>query len=459
MDGSSQHRSQARPNRPHSTPVKFSTRQFTHSLWPHGRAKRKKKDQRQEIFRAKEFRPLASYPRYLLDQTPTVTILSRLKATKTMQPPTSDSQNNPGLALLESADQRARLLPTNKLPDILVFDTDSKRMGDYGGFFLASDYNAALYNVAGASDDPKSKERVNSPTSRIPGVHLPSPAHFALVAAGPLFTTAGSFHFEAIVYCREVTHKDTGQTALLKLTTKGPAAVKLHHHFTIGISDPLTRITDHYHQLAHELFQTEAIPKDRLDTILKSQATPQMIWIPVEISRAVQIGRAEDKSVIGAMVFTDEPLENTQQFKSRWPSIPLQTLINADTNGGLLLTGSLQQYCQSNRLQYEAILHTRAASKGVIQELPQFKAETSISQSNSTTTIQQIRARLTAIGKSENSPDVVARMNQFGAPRLDLMLQPQLEAFNIYVEGFISLRNKRRAQLQTRSDHTQPTTT
>jgi len=373
-----------------------------------------------------------------------------------MQSPTSDSQHNPGLATLESADQQARSLPTSKLPDILVFDTDSKRMGDYGGFFLASDYNADLYNVAGASADPKSQQRVNSPTNRIPGVHLPSPVHFALVAAGPLFTSEGSFHFEAIVFCKEVTRKDTRESALLKLTTKGPAAVKLHHHFTIGISDPLTRMSNHYHELAHELFQTDSIPKARLDTILNRQATPQMIWIPVQIERGVQIGRAEDKSVIGAMVFTDEPLENTQQFKSRWPSIPLEHLVKPDSHGGLLLTGPLQQYCQANRQQYEEVLYTRAANKGVIQQLPQFTPGASTTPTNSVTSlIQQIRSNLTAIGKSENSSDVIARMSQFGAKRLDLMAQSQLEAFNIYVEGFISLRNKRRASVGNNSRPTQ----
>jgi|GEM_PF-1806374 len=368
-----------------------------------------------------------------------------------MQSPAYDSQHNPGLALLESADQKARPLATNKLPDILVFDTDSKRMGEYGGFFLASDYNADLYNVAGASPDPRSQERVNSPANRIPGVHLPSPVHFALIAAGPLFTAAGSFHFEAIVFCREVTLKDTGETALLKLTTKGPAAVKLHHHFTIGINDPLTRMSDHYHTLAHELFQTDSISKTRLDTILNSQATPQMVWIPVEIKRGAQIGRAEDKSVIGAMVFTDDPLENPQQFKSRWPSVPLQSLITPDTDGGLLLTGALQEYCQSNRLQYEEILSTRAASKGVIQQLPQFTISAATTRINSAASrIHEIRSKLIAIGKSENSSDVIARMTQFGATRLDLMLPQQLEAFNTYVEGFIALRNKRRAYLRNR---------
>lgn len=370
-----------------------------------------------------------------------------------MQSPTCNSQDNPGLALLESADQNARTLPTNKLPDILVFDTDSKRMGDYGGFFLASDYNADLYNVAGGSPDPKSQERVNSPTNRIPGVHLPSPAHFALIAAGPLFTASGSFHFEAIVFCKEVTRKDSGEIALLKLTTKGPAAVKLHHHFTIGISDPLARISTHYHTIAQQLFQSDSITKARLDTILNSHATPQMLWIPIEIKRGVQIGRAEDKSVIGAMVFTDEPLENTQQFKSRWPSIPVETLVTPDHRGGLLLTGSLQEYCQANRLQYEEILYTRAASKGVIQKLPQFTA-TITNPTNSATLIQQIRANLTAIGKSESSSDVIARMSQFGSNRLDLMPLSQLEAFNIYVEGFIALRNKRRTSLKNSQRHT-----
>jgi hypothetical protein len=365
------------------------------------------------------------------------------------------SPNVASLHSLEQADQQARP-QTTLLPDILVFDTDSKRMGEYGGFFLAHDYNADSYQVTGASNDPKAQERVNSPTSRIRGIHLPNLAHFALVAAGPLYTINDIFHFEAIVFCKEIVRRDTGQVALLKLTTKGPAAVKLHHFFTIGISDPLTRMTVHYHSLARELFTNQEITKDRLDNILRQQATPQMLWIPVELQRGVQIGRDTEKSVIGTMVYTDEPIPNTKKFNSRWSGIPLEQLITPDSDGGLLLTGNTQQHCRTHRQYYEEILTTRALAKGIIQQTPVPKDQTSSSfppssQQPSATTeraplLHEIRAQLTAIGKSETAADVTARMSKFGAPTLEGMRETQLQAFSAYVQSYAHLRGMQKTQ-------------
>src|SRR5712691_12417758 len=95
---------------------------------------------------------------------------------------------NAGLQAFAQSDPGARssFLP---MPDILVFDTDSKRMGAYGGFFLANDYNAQSYEVLNRSFEPNEALRINGPKNKIPGIHLPQLVHFALVADGPLFTT------------------------------------------------------------------------------------------------------------------------------------------------------------------------------------------------------------------------------------------------------------------------------
>src|SRR3982074_469164 len=109
-----------------------------------------------------------------------------------------------------------------QMPDILVFDTDSKRMGKYGGFFLANDYNAQSYEVHNRSYEPHEALRINGPKNKIPGIHLPQLVHFALVAEGPLFTTPAKtrsrtnevYNFEAIAFCHEVVHRETREYGL-----------------------------------------------------------------------------------------------------------------------------------------------------------------------------------------------------------------------------------------------------
>lgn len=372
-----------------------------------------------------------------------------------MQSTTTDAQALDALEALEQSDPDAQR-PAVALPDILVFDTDSKRMGNYGGFFLADDYNAGQYSFTGISDDPNSRERVNSPTNRIPGIHLPELVHFALVAAGPLFAVNDAFHFEAIVFCREVTRRDDGQYPLLKLTTKGPAAVKLHAHFTLAISEPLSRMNAYYHNLARQLFENGTLTNERLENILNKQVTPQMIWIPVQIQRNVQIGPTDQKCVIGAMVYTDEPIPNSARFNSRWPTVPLEELITPDTAGGLLLPRHQQQFCKENRQHYETLLRQRAATKGTIKEyptsgiagpaFPSSPARTDPTPNpNRANLLGEIRSNLTAAGKSEQAPDVVARMTQFGAQTLESLRPDQLNAFSIYVRGFLTLVNERRS--------------
>jgi hypothetical protein len=295
-----------------------------------------------------------------------------------MNPQTPTRHESPGLAAFAQTDPSARATFL-QMPDILVFDTDVKRLGAYGGFFLASDYNSRNYSVTNASTDPNEAIRVNGPRHKIPGIHLPQLAHFALVAPGPLYvkpkpqpapgTEKDDFHFEAIVYCREVISRQTSTYALLKLTLKGPAAIKLHNHFTLSIAEPLDRMDAYYHALARKLFYSGQINRSRLEHILSQRATAQLIWIPVETARGVQIGR-DDTALTGAMVYTDEPIpDNELKLRSRWPLIPTETLVTPANNGGLLLDTATQRLCQDNHRRYQLALHSRARAKGQIRDI------------------------------------------------------------------------------------------
>lgn len=280
---------------------------------------------------------------------------------------------DPGLKAFAQSDPSGRSTFL-QMPDLLVFDTDTKRDGAYGGFFLANDYNAQSYEVSNRTLNPNEALRINGPNQKIPGIHLPALVHFALVADGPLFTTPGNsdanqvFNFEAIVLCREALHRETHAYGLFKLTLKGPAAVKLHRYMTIDVEDPLRRIDAYYHDYARQLFRLHQIPRSRLEHILKQQATPQLFWIPVPIVKGVEIGQGR-KSVTGAMVYTDAFQEHNKKRPSRWSFVTTESLITPSMHGGLQLEYSVQQFCQNSRARYQSALRLRAQAKGQIRDL------------------------------------------------------------------------------------------
>ncbi len=281
-----------------------------------------------------------------------------------MNPPNEDLDL---IASLEAADQSAARVK-DLLPPVLGFDPDSKRGGAFGGFYAAADQvDLARYAITNAQTDTPFGKRVNGPgkEQQIPCVHLGHRTHFALVAAGPLHKKKISdeqekYHFEAVVFVREITDQETNQPALFKLTLSGIAAVRLWSHFTQDIAEPLSRLTDHTRAMIKQLYEAKdpRITKERYENSLTRAFTAHEIWIPVDVVYEAQLGRDVAKAQIGTA-----PNTHTGEGKkreSRWKEIPVEALALIDTKGGLRLSETTAALCRDHRVKYETILKERA---------------------------------------------------------------------------------------------------
>jgi hypothetical protein len=265
------------------------------------------------------------------------------------------------LALLEAADPDIPWLPDLKL-DPLVFDIDSSRVGEYGGFFIADDAGAARYLIPNAPGGDEWKKRMTG-QSHVSGLHLPRRVRFALVAAGPLLWLAGlgqkaHYRFDAVAFCSEVLDLQSGFPALLRLAITGVPAVKLHQYFVVDIYEPLGRMTEYLRGRARTAGDHQFMDRSHYQRILERRATPQMIWIPVDVGSRVQLGRNAHKPTLGAAPLVDRFQDNG--FKSLWTEVPTEMLATPDDRGGLLITGPIGEFARDHRRRYERMLRQRA---------------------------------------------------------------------------------------------------
>lgn len=270
-----------------------------------------------------------------------------------------------GIALLEQAGSQAPVLTDLDL-DPLVFDPDARRRGAFGGFFLADDSGAENYLVPNAPEGAEWARRYNGPGRDIPGVHLPASLRFALVAAGPLMKTAKpgqdpQFRFEAAVFCDQVIDRRTGRYAMLRLVISGVPAVKLHNFLALDINEPLCRLTKRLHEDTRRAFRAGRISRTWYEAAMGNSATAQFIWAPVSVKACQPLGKYS--STLGAMPYVEFKPRQGDRYLSMWTRVSTDSLATPDEEGGLLLTGWVQEECESNHPRFQRILRERAAWK------------------------------------------------------------------------------------------------
>lgn len=270
-----------------------------------------------------------------------------------------------GIALLEQAGSQAPVLTDLEL-DPLVFDPDVRRRGAFGGFFLADDSGAENYLVPNAPAGAGWSRRYNGPSRDIPGVHLPPSMRFALVAAGPLMKTAKAgrdpqFRFEAVVFCDQVINRRTGRYAMLRLVISGVPAVKLHNFMVLDIYEPLRRLTERLHQDTRRAFRAGHISRTRYEAAMGNSATAQFIWAPVSVKACQPLGK--NSPTLGAMPYVEFKTRKGDRYLSMWTRVSTDSLAAPDEDGGLLLTGWVQEACENMHPRFHRILRERAAWK------------------------------------------------------------------------------------------------
>lgn len=321
--------------------------------------------------------------------------------------------------------------PHKELPPVIVWDYDLKRDGETGGFFLSEDEPlvAQRYSIPDAPTGPGWHERTINAKQKIPGRYLPDPTHFIILQCGKLqkvvepseFSPDGTttrFRLRALAVARDVRDAfENDQYALVRLSIRGVAAIKLATYF-----NQLPRVAQ------------------RISALLTKQAgrplriSPQKIWVPVSVARAVPLGRNGQQ--IGALPDVDVVDPKTGRFHSRWEAVEDQFLSATFSAGGYI----------ADRQDLERIkeLATRAAELsayvvfGEQNNENEQKAEQHVEDvdAHGIPTPESLQKALLNVGLKPDDPRVQRRLEEFGATSIEELTPAHRLQFASLIEDF-----------------------
>lgn len=316
--------------------------------------------------------------------------------------------------------------PHKELPPVIVWDYDLKRDGETGGFFLSEDdpLIAQRYSIPNAPTGPGWHERTINAKQKIPGRYLPDPTHFIILVCGKLqkvvepseFSPDGTttrFRLRALAVARDVRDAlENDQYALVRLSVRGIAAIKLANYF-----NQLPRVAQ------------------RISAVLTKQTgrplriSPQKIWVPVSVARAVPLGRNGQQ--IGALPDVDYVDTKTGRFHSCWDRIQDQFLAATFSAGGYI----------ADRQDLERIkeLAARAAelSAYVVFGENEQKVEAPMEvDAQGIPTPESLQKALLDAGLKTDDPRVLRRLEEFGAFSIEELTPAHRLQFAALIEEF-----------------------